>query len=149
MYTINLQVQPYLKEWCENAFGCPVKLDKDGIESRLLKRFLEKWPISLPEENAEDFNMQVEIPFFKEKDPRIYNYLCPKAKAALIESFETLFLLNMRSEICSLETNCKQSTLINAWMEKHGIDVKHEFTIRKKFYRMKKKYFTKNGIKVC
>lgn len=146
--TINLQVQPYLADWCHSTFGNPVRLEKNGAEARLLKRFLEKWPENIPPERSEDYNLQVEIPYFKEKDPRVYNYLCKTAKYALIESFETLFLLNMRSEICSLETNCKQNTLVAAWMEKHGIDEEHELTIRKKFYRMRKQYFTNNNIKI-
>jgi hypothetical protein len=145
-FYIHLKVEPYLADWIHNHFGNPVKLMKDSPESMLLKRFLDKQPIgAIPD----DGNIEIEIPWYKEKDARVYNYLSPKAKEALVESFDSLFTRNMWSEIGSLENiNCKITTVIYAYLEKHNIEEKHWETIRQKYYRLRKNYLTEKSIKI-
>lgn len=148
-YSIKLQVEPYLAEWIHTHYGNPVQLIKDSPESNLLKRFLNK-----PPENynpfTEEGNVEIIIPWYKEKDARVYNYLSPKGKEILIESFDNLFTINMWSEIGSLENiNCTLTTVIYAYLEKHGISENHWETLRQKYYRLRKSYFNQKKIKIA
>ena len=164
MATVRIKVEYYLERWVNYHFGNPVQLQKDSPEARILKRFLDKPPASPV---ADDGNLEIEIPFFKEKDPRTYNYLSPSARMALASSFENLMLLNLWGEVGSIENaNCSLPVLIRAWCEKHGLlkypdcaatisDIREaeEFNdrviecLRQKFYRMKRR-FKKDNINI-
>jgi hypothetical protein len=93
----------------------------------------------------------VQIPYFKEADPRVYNYLGKAAKKALLESFDQIVEKSMMCEIGSLENirRGRISPAIYAWMEKHGIEdnANNWYTVSQKYYRLRKKYL-KYGIKV-
>ena len=73
----------------------------------------------------------------------------PMGKVALIESFSTLFKKNLITEITALGNgHIKRSTLIYAFMEKHGIDEDHWDTVAQIHNRVTTKYFRKNNIKI-
>lgn len=165
MSTISLYAEPYLAAWMIKHFGNPVELIKDSPESQLLKRLLDKQPETISLENG---NIQINIPSFKEKDPRVYSYLCEAGKAALIESFEGIFMNNLWTEIGDLKNmNCQLTSVIRAWCEKHGIilptdqitDIKElrlteeqnarNFeVVRQKYYRLRKRYYRQCGVKL-
>lgn len=160
-----MNVEPYLASWITKHYGDPVELIKDSPEARLLKRLLDVPPKAIAQERG---NITVRLPYFKEKDPRTYSYLCESGKTMLVESFETLFLNNMWTEIGSIENiNCQLTTVIRAWCEKHGIivptdsitnvaalkeieeaNVRNLETVRQKYYRLRKKYFRQKGVKL-
>ncbi|GAP73065.1 hypothetical protein SAMD00024442_6_19 [Candidatus Symbiothrix dinenymphae] len=147
-YYIYLKTQPYLAEFVKHSFGNPVQLDRDSPESRIIREYITKLPANNQPDMGEDANLAVQLPFFKEADPRVYNHLGVAAKSALVESFNQLFEKCMLKEIGSIENvhRGKISDLIYAWMEKHGIpdnDVNWE-TIRQKYYRLRKKYRKNN-----
>lgn len=146
---VYLQVEPYLAEWIKASHGDPVDMLKDSPESRLLKLFLEKQPAGVLPDNPADFNLAIKIPWYKEKDPRVYFYLSEKAKELIAECYQTLFIQNMWRELGNLhECNCSLTSLIYAWLDKHGISEEHWETIRQKYYRIRKKYSTEKNIKV-
>ena len=148
-FVIYLKVEPYLAQWLTKAFGSPVDLPRDTPECRLIKRFLDKTPLDIRPDTGEGTNLAVLIPWSKEKDPRTYNYLSPRAKALLIESFETVFLNNMWTELGDLDNlNCNLTDVIYAWLEKHGIEEEQWETIRQKYYRIRKR-FREKGIKLA
>lgn len=148
-FLITIQVEPYLADWIHCHFGNPVKLIKESPEQVLLKRFLDKAPLDY-NPIGEEGNVRIEIPSFKEKDARCgYHYLSPRAKGLLAESFETLFLLNMWSELGNLDNvNCELTSVIYAWLEKHKMDDRHWETVRQKYYRLRKKYRQEKNIKI-
>ena len=148
-FYVYLQVPEYLAQWIEHTFGSPVNIDMSSPENRVLNEFLIKTPAGHKPDTGEGANVIIPIPYFKGKDPRTYNHITRKGKAALAESFRTLLERNIWAEINPLEetANCKLSTLIYAWMEKHGIDEKYWDTISQIYYRRRKSLFKKNGIK--
>lgn len=147
-YYIYLKVEPYLAQWLCNAFGNPIVLPKDTPEIRLIKRFLDKTPSDKKPDMKLDSNVQVVIPWSKEKDPRVYNYLSPRAKMMLVESFETIFLNNLWTELGDIQNiNCSLTNVIYSWLEKHEISEEHWETIRQKYYRIRKR-FQEKGIKL-
>lgn len=150
-YQIYLKAEPYLAAFLKNAFGDPVVLDKDSPEARIIREYITKTPEGVTPDLGEESNLSIALPYFKEADPRIYNYMGQRAKSALLESFDHLVERSMFREIGSLENirRGKISPSIYAWMEKHGIpdDASNWYTISQKYYRLRKRYL-KKGIKV-
>jgi len=144
-FCINLKVEEYLKCFLENAFGDPVQVMRDSPESRIIRQFITKTPEGEMPDLGEDCNLRVEIPYFKEADPRVYNYMGEKAKAALIDSFDHILKACLLKELGSLENSRRGeiSKQIYAWMEKHGIPEENWYTISQKFYRLRKRYLEK------
>jgi hypothetical protein len=148
-YNVYLRVPEYLADWITNTFGNPVILVKDGPESRLLNEQICKTPLNKKPDTGEGSNISIPIPFFKGKHPETYNYIHKSGKKALMESFYTLLRKNLMEEVGSLENgNCKMATLIYAFMEKHGIEERHWYTVSQIYYRTRKKYFLDNGVKI-
>lgn len=157
---IYLEVERYLKQYLNYHFGDPVKLIRDSPESRTLKSLLIKRPYWIdetePQEDEENdiYYVRVEIPYSKEKDPRLFNYLSPSSKKLLAEMLETIFLNNMITEMLELSNNpnISKTSIIYAYCENHGIDNiqddKNFETIRQKYYRWRKKHFKESGIKL-
>lgn len=150
-YFLYLKAEPYLAAFLNTSFGNPVELDKDSPESRIIREYISKTPTGEIPDMGEDSNLTIRLPYFKEADPRVYNYMGKAAKRALLESFDQLVEKCMMKEIGSLE-NCRRGKIapqIYAWMEKHGIpdNEVNWYTISQKYYRLRKKYL-KNGIKL-
>jgi hypothetical protein len=145
---IYLQTEPYVAAFIKNAFGNPVTIERDSPEARIIREFITKTPHGVTPDTATQGNLAVRIPFFREADPRTYNYLGKAAKACLIESFEQIIAKSIINEIGALENirRGKIAPAIYAWMEKHGIpDDEHNwYTISQKYYRLRKKYLRYN-----
>ena len=147
MYTINLQMKDYLAEWCTTHFGNPITISRESEESRLLRRFLDKQPSVCSLEYAGDYNIQLVIPTYHEKPPRVYNYLGERGKKVIVESFARLFASCLWREVGSvINPPCSKAALLQAFMEKHGISDEHEDTLRKKLDRERRKYFILHNI---
>ena len=149
-FNVYLKFPDYLSQWITHTFGNPVELVKDSPEMRLLNELLVKTPCHCTPDTGEGANIIIPIPYFKGKSPETYNYLYATGKAALQESFSTLFKKNLFLEVSALKNgNVKRATLIYAFMEKHGIDEKHWDTIAKIFHRMNQKYTKDTQIKIA
>jgi len=148
-YVIYINAPGYLAEWIKHTFGAPAVLLKDSPESRILNECLVKTPTNaMPDTEAEN-NVAIVVPYFKGKDPRVYNYLHRTGKIAVVESFRTLFIKNLTEEIRPHDNGLvKLSTLIYMYMEKHGITEDGYFAVSQIYYRSRKKYFEEKGIKV-
>lgn len=149
-YNVYLKVPEYMAQWITHTFDSPVQLIKDSPEMRILNELLVKRPQNKPVDTGEGSNITIIIPFFKGKDPAVYNYLHESGKNALVESFSTLFDKNLFTEVTALKNgHVKRASLIYAYMEKHGIDVKHWDTVAQRFHRLNQKYTRKRDVKVC
>lgn len=148
MWTFYIDVQPYLAQWATKHFGNPVEFPRESPESKLIKRWVEHQPKDAPPQLSG--NLQIKIPITKEKDPRAgYFYMPPRALSLVRESLETLFVQNLWTELGDAQRyNCELTTLIYAWLEKHGIDDHYWECIRQKYYRLRKLYAEK-GVKLA
>lgn len=157
-FTVKLQVPVYLQQWMYHAFGNPVELLRDGPESRLLNELLRKQPylnedeapeLTKPEPEEALVEVAIKIPWFKTKDARVYNFLSAHGETAMVDSFKTMFKKDLLNSIGTLKNlNCKQTTLIYDFMDKHGIDEDHWDSVKQIYYRNKKRYLTKNNVKM-
>lgn len=147
-YFIYLKVEPYLAQWLTKALGDPIDFPRESPESKLIKRFLDKQPDNATPDTGTDGNLRIIIPWSKEKDPRTYNYLSPRAKEMLVESLDTIFINNLWTELGGLEDiRSSLTNVIYAYLEKHNINEDHWETIRQKYYRIRQRY-QKKGIKL-
>lgn len=149
-YYVYLTVPEYLAQWMKHTFGNPVVLIKESPESRILNELLVKLPANAKPDTGEGSNVSIVIPYFKGKNPEVYNYLHNTGKDALIESFCTLFDKNLWIEVSDLNNgHVKRKKLIYAFMEKHGIDIDHWDTVAQRFHRLNQKYKFRKNIKIA
>lgn len=88
-------------------------------------------------------SLAIEIPYFKTKDPRYYNFLPPRAKKALERTIYIRFRIELWNELHTFDSlSHNLSDLIWTFMEKHEIadDPKSWETIRQMYFRMRKTY---------
>lgn len=149
-YNVYINAPQYLEQWITHTFGNPVVFIKDNPESRLMNELLCVLPDGKEPDNGVGSNITIPIPYFKGKDPAIYNYIGESGKNALIESFSTLFKKNLYNEISALANgHVKRATLIYIFMEKHGISENNWDTVAQIFHRINQKYVKLKKIKVA
>jgi len=149
-FYIYLTVPEYLEQWITHTFGNPVQLIKDSPEMRILNELTVKTPCNKMPDTGVGSNITIPIPYFKGKDPAIYNYLHDSGKTAMVESFSTLFDKNLFTEMTALSNSrVKRAKLIYAYMEKHGIDEKHWDTVAQRWHRLNQKYGKIKDIKIA
>jgi hypothetical protein len=144
VFYIYIKTPPYLADFIRDSFGHPAILPKNSPEHRIIRHFITRTPADCRPDLAKDGNVTICIPVFRERDPRVYNYMGRHAKNYLIESFESLFDKCLISEVASLENlrNNKISSAIYAFMEKHNIDLStvNTETVLQRYYRIRKRY---------
>jgi hypothetical protein len=143
-YYLYLRAKPYLADFIRDAYGDPVELERNSPEARIIREFIGKTLAGRLPDTGEGANLKIRLPFFREADPRVYNYLGKKAQRFLLEAFEQLLEKCLISEIGPLDKNIrgKISFMIYAWMEKHGIadNETNWYTVSQKYYRLRKNY---------
>lgn len=144
-FLLYLKIEPYLAQWLINeAGGNPVKLRRGSSESDILERFLTTGATGRTGEiSPSEANVSIFLPTFRDKDPRYYNYLPPRARKSLERNIYVRFRCQLWKELHTLaNVDCPIGELVWAWMESHGIedDPKNWETIRQMYYRQRKVY---------
>jgi len=139
-YCIYLTLPTYLAEWyahqcrrveyrehdtCPNTppdLSNPVEPIRGSYESQVLHRSLQKQPTDIPEPRPDNATLALAIPYYPDRDPRIYNYVGPHARQeienAILESFD----ISMWKELHTFRTRLtRQDEAIWSFMEKHAI----------------------------
>lgn len=143
---IYLKVVPYLAQWAQNEFGgtMPIDLPKRSPERDVIEHFIQKRPDNLQSDILKNANLVIRIPSFRDKNPeRGYTYLPDKARKLLIHRLKVRFNIELMEDLYTLKNSNKEITkIIEAWMEKHGIEdtARNTETIRQIFYRKRKSY---------
>lgn len=101
------------------------------------------------EKNPENY-VDILIPESKAKPARDFNYIGPRGRSAIKEIIVDLFKHNLWADLLDMpdlkkELHIKESSLISAWCELHGIDIDHEDTVRQIFYRIRAQH-ARNGV---
>ena len=143
---IYLRLETYLKQWLIHSFGLPVRFPAKSNENAIIRRFIQRQPVGQTPEIASPELLPIVIPDSCAKDPEIYNYMGPLAKAALTEAIEDMFRMNLWAELSGIVEQSHKGIngLVAAWCELHGIDLDAQEAVRQKFYRMRKAYAKKN-----
>lgn len=87
-----IKLEPFVAQWFVHEMGGePVKLPKRSAESDIIEYFLAPTPNNALANLKEDGCISICIPSFKHKDPTYFNYLAPKAMAALARCITVRF----------------------------------------------------------
>lgn len=124
-YYIYLELPGYIQDWIVNYCGgsVPVHFRKNSIESICLRVGLVKLPSNMNPELPTPGSLAVAIPDFKEKPPRVYNYLPRAAKFKLIKCLKQNFRLHLWYSLHKFGWIGKQRIrLIEDYMSQHGIE---------------------------
>lgn len=152
---VHIKVSKYLKKYLEHHFGNPVKLPKYSPENFILRRYLVATPKGCkPDLQPADMDkfVRVEIPYFKEVDPRTYNYLHDEAKRLLSESLEALMLNHLWTDTLRLmgKRHGDKAVALMAWCKNNGIDPiaddKEYEALRQRLTRLRRKYLRNHNI---
>lgn len=122
---IYVTMPSYLAQWFVHRHGgkLPVKLIKNSIESKALCVYLSKCPVDAKPVLQDGTRVDIIIPCYREKPPKYYNYLTPKAEAAFVACVSNNFDVDMWKELHQFGRMVReQKELVIAWMEKHGIE---------------------------
>lgn len=139
-FLIHLKVPPYLAQYYIHKRGgeVPVKLQRGTPEADVIEYALRPWPLGLSPVPPADANLVIEIPFFKRKDPRTYNYLPPKAAAMLKTRLRLMCRMDLWDAMMKLQPGRQeQQEAIYLFMEKNGIkdDETNLLALQKMFQR--------------
>lgn len=143
-----LKLEPYVAQWFVHEMGGePVRLPKRSSEADIIEFFLEPTPTNAVPNLREDGRIAICIPSFKHKDATYFNYLAPKAMAALARCITIRFRVQLWQDLHKLHgIECCLTDLIYAWMEKHGIECTEQNweAIRQFYFRKRKIYLKKS-----
>ncbi len=148
---IYLKLEPYVAQWFVNEMGGePVHLPKRSAESDILEYFLKPTPEGVTPVMKQEGDISIVLPTFKHKDPTYFNYLQPRAMAALGRCIVTRFRVQLWQDLHQLHhTESCLTELIYAWMEHHGIECTEQNweAIRQLYFRKRKIYLRKKNAK--
>lgn len=128
----------------------PVEPIRGSQESRILEQFLQKQPSAVPDPIPEGATIAIAIPYFRDKDPRVYNYLGEHAKRVLAKAISERFKREMWDELhcflSYLRQRERKDELIYCFMENHGIELNETnwLAIDKIYQRARDVYRTTN-----
>lgn len=145
-----LKLEPYVAQWFVHEMGGePVQLPKRSSESDIIEYFLKPAPKGAVHNYSEDGCIRISIPTYKHKDPAYFNYLSPKALAALARCITVRFRVQLWQDLHKLHNpGCCLTDLIYAWMDFHGIEcTEQNWEAIRQFYFRKRKIYLKKAKK--
>lgn len=121
---IHLKMETYLAQWLINeSGGSPVVFKKNSAENDILRINLKKRPLFGRKDKPGEGKVPVALPYFKDKDPREYNFLSKPARLALTECIRTRFVMELWKDLHRFgNIGKRKQDLIWAWMDAHGIE---------------------------
>lgn len=144
-----VKLEPYVAQWFINEMGGePVHLPKRSAESDIIEYFLKPTPNNAVANLPTDGCISIQIPTYKHKDAKYFNYLPPRAMDALERCITVRFRVQLWQDLHKLhKPDCGCLTdLIYAWMENHGIECTEQNweAIRQFYFRKRKIYLKKS-----
>lgn len=141
---VYIRLKPYLRQWIVNEFGSePISFPKGSAEADLLESLLAKKPRSGADFPLDESMIAIELPFYKHKNVRDYNYLSPRAQKAIERMIYIRFQVQMWEELHTVDNTYRIiGDVIYAWLEAHGIEptAQNWETVRQMYYRKRKIY---------
>lgn len=139
---IYLKLKPFVAEFLRNKYGNPVKFDPKSVANDNINFVLQRRPPMYRREEPDHEGMTpFVIPYSKQKDPRVWNYVSESGKQLLVDYCESLFSVTLWKEVKDVATHADANLqrIAEAWCSRHGISIDYVATIRMRIYREKKK----------
>lgn len=128
MITVFLSLEPYLAQWFIHESGgiTPVPIKRNSPESDILAANLKPQPKDLdysPQTDPGENEITIQLPCFKYKDIRTYNYLDSRGKILLKHCIRTRFICQLWRDLMTVRNVTRRTDLsISEWMKDHGIE---------------------------
>ncbi|MBP5346040.1 MAG: hypothetical protein J6Y99_07485 [Bacteroidales bacterium] len=127
-FTIFLALDPYLAQWLTHeSGGSPlIQIKRNSAEADILELYLKpqpKAPGYVPQLRPLEGEVTIELPWFKYKDIRTYNYLDERGKQLLKHCIRNRFLVQLWRDLMTVRNVVRRTdeTIIE-WMDRHGIE---------------------------
>lgn len=167
-FCIYLTMPPYLAQWYANQCRrqqyrehdycpntpidplTPVEPIRGSFESQVLHRELQKQPGPKPDPIPENATLALAIPYYTDRDPRIFNYVGTHGKQVIQDAILEAFDICMWKELHTFKVVLKrQDHNIWAFMERHGIscDEANWNAIAKRYQRKRDIVYKENSRK--
>lgn len=122
---ISVPCEEYLIRFLEKMYGpSPISFPKKSNFNTLLDVFLDRPPMNHTPVTPEDPGkfLQVELPYFEQKDIRSYNYLTAKMERAFVKEIWKFFKITFRGEIAQLLVlGLDRKDALEIFMEKYNL----------------------------
>jgi hypothetical protein len=121
--TISIRIQPYLVDFMESIYGPqPIEFPRKDNFNRILNKFLDKEPATSSRYRRDDTNLEIQLPYFEDKDVMYHFNLTACQERILANKIEDLFKLSFRDEIDQyLLLAVQRIDAIHLFMDKHKI----------------------------
>lgn len=145
---IYLKLNPFVAEFLTSKFGNPVHFDARSVANDNINFVLQRRPPMYRREDEDTDGMTpIVIPYSKQKDPRVWNYVSPSGKKLLVDYCESLFNHTLWNEVSvvMMKKNANLQLIAETWCSRHGVSVDYIATVRMRIYRERLKLL-KRGI---
>jgi len=122
--TISIRIQPHLVNFLESLFGSqPISFPRKNNFNRILNKFMEKEPATSSNYIRSDTNLEIQLPYFEDKNV-LYNFnLSAIQESVLVDKIENTFKLTFRDEMDQYRLlEIKTFKAIQLFMEKYSIN---------------------------
>ena len=143
---IHLKIDNYLAQWLiHECGGCPVVFKKHSVENNILYVNLKKRPLFGKRDKPGEGKIPIALPYFKDRDPREYNFLSKPARLALAECIRNRFVVQLWKDLHRFgNIGKRKQDLIWAWMDAHGIEATEtNWNTIAKIYKRKRDIYRK------
>ena len=133
---IYVELKPFIAQWAVYHYGSPIKFPPQSVGNARIMSVLKKRPLDAAPDVEKDGLTPISIPYSKQKDPDVWNYVSENGKRFIVQYIDAVFRDNMYMELNEMcQDESKIQTACYAWCEMHGISIDYADTIRQRFYR--------------
>jgi hypothetical protein len=122
---IKIKCEVYLIRFLESVYGAqPIKFPKGSNFNNILSYNLGFTPPDNKDTGYGEETLLVEIPYFENKDPRVYNYLSPKKQEIFRDEVYCLFKMTFRTDITKIllmQFKRQKKRALEMFIEKYNI----------------------------
>lgn len=134
---IYLKVKPYVRQWCEKAFGSPCEFPAKGRANSEIRCHLQPLPPGRMPHLQQEGEMAIKIPESGHKKTSTYNYVSAEGLECIKSVIDSTFDADLKGFVIERYRNGVQlKVAVHAWCRLHGIDVEHEDTLKQRCNRM-------------
>jgi len=144
--TISIRIQPYLVDFLTAVYGPqPIAFPRKDNFNRILNKFMDREPATYSNYHRSDTNLEIQLPYFEDKNV-LYNFsLSPIQESILIDKIENMFKLSFRDEIdqCLL-IGIKKIDAVHLFMDKYKIREESIDMLLKDYHRFRQNRYQIN-----
>ena len=137
---IYLKLDTYLAQWVVHEYGEIVEFPRNSAENDVIQLGLMRKPILAYVPGPGEGYVPIKVPYFKERNIRIYNYLSYSGRKSLARCIRSRFVIALWNDLHKFgHIGRQKQDLIWTWMEAHGIDTTEtNFNTLFKIYKRKR-----------